>query len=76
MNLMTIVGIVLAGLGIIGLVYGGITYTTSKSVVDVGSVHLKVDDTDRIPIPPIAGGAALAGGAVLILLGRRRPMRG
>lgn len=76
MNLMTIIGIILVGLGIVGLIYGGISYTTSKNVVDVGSVHLKVDDTDRIPIPPIAGGAALAAGAVLILLGRRRSMRG
>lgn len=72
MNTMTIIGIILIVLGAVGLIYGGITYTTSKNIVDMGSVHLQVDQNKRIPLSPIAGAAAIAVGVVLILFGRRR----
>lgn len=75
MKLMTMIGIILVVLGVVGLIYGGINYTHTKNVMDIGAMHLKVDDTDRLPIPPIAGGLALAAGAVLILMGRRRTVR-
>jgi uncharacterized membrane protein YidH (DUF202 family) len=72
MNVMTIIGIILIVLGVVGLIYGGITYTSTKSVVDLGSVQLKVDEKKEIPLSPIAGAAAVAVGVILILLGRRR----
>lgn len=76
MNILTIIGIVLVALGVVGLIYGGITYTHAKNIVDIGSVHVKVDDTEHIPLPPIAGAAAVAVGIILMLVGRRRPARG
>ncbi|HWR81739.1 MAG TPA: hypothetical protein VN285_00395 [Candidatus Deferrimicrobium sp.] len=72
MNIMTIIGIILIGLGVVGLVYGGITYTSSKNVVDMGSVHVQVDQKEQIPLPPILGAAAVAIGVILIIVGRRR----
>jgi hypothetical protein len=72
MKVMTIVGIVLIVLGAAGLIYGGITYTSSKDVVDVGSLHLQVDQQKHIPLSPIAGAGAIAVGVVLILVGRRK----
>jgi hypothetical protein len=76
MNILTIIGIILIVLGVVGLIYGGITYTSSKNVVDIGSVHLKVDDKETIPLSPIAGAAAVAVGVILIIVGRRRGASG
>lgn len=71
MKPLVIVGIVLIVLGAVGLIYGGINYTTKKNVIAVGDLKVQVDDKDTIPIPPIAGGAALAAGIVLLFVGRR-----
>ena len=76
MNIMTIIGIILIVLGVVGLIYGGITYTSSKNVVDLGAVQLKVDQKKEIPLSPIAGAAAVAVGVILMLVGRRRHASG
>ena len=72
MNTMTIIGIILIVLGVVGLIYGGITYTSNRNVVDMGSMHIQVDQKKQIPLSPIAGAAAVAVGVVLLLVGRRR----
>jgi hypothetical protein len=72
MKIITIVGIILIVLGAIGLIYGGITYTSSKDVVDLGAVHLEVDQQKHIPFSPIFGGIALGLGIILVVVGRRR----
>jgi len=69
MRAIVIIGIVLIVLGAVGLVYGGITYTHKKNVVDMGPLQVNVDDTDHIVVPPIASGAVLAAGVVLLLVG-------
>jgi hypothetical protein len=76
MKIMTIVGIILIVLGVVGLIYGGISYTSTKNVVDLGSVHLKVDQKKEIPFSPIAGAASVAIGVVFLLLDRRRRTSG
>jgi len=72
MNFMTIIGTTLIVLGVVGLIYGGITYTSSKDVIDMGPMHVQVDQKKQIPLSPIAGAVAVAAGVVLILVGRRR----
>jgi len=61
------VGIVLIVLGLIGLAWGGFTYTTRQKVLDVGPIHATRDKTHTVPVPPIAGAVALVGGVVLLL---------
>jgi len=73
MKTMTLIGIILIVLGVVGLVYGGITYTSSKNVVEVGSMRVSVDEKRQIPLSPIAGAVAVAAGVVLIVVGRRQP---
>lgn len=68
---MKTIGIVLVVLGIIGLVYGGISWTQRETVVDLGPLEVTADQRESVPIPPIAGGVALALGTVLLLTGRR-----
>ena len=64
-------GILLIVLGALVLAYQGINYTRQKDVLDVGSVHLTTESHERIPLPPILGGLALAGGVVLLVMGAR-----
>jgi len=61
------VGIILIVLGLVGLAWGGFTYTTRQRVLDVGPIHASRDKTHTVPIPPVAGAVALVGGVVLVL---------
>ena len=65
------VGIVLIVLGALALAYQGINYTRQKNVLDMGSMHVTTETHERIPLPPILGGLALAGGVVLLAMGAR-----
>jgi drug/metabolite transporter (DMT)-like permease len=71
MKPITWVGIVLIVLGVLVLAYQGINYTRQKKVLDVGSVHLTTETHERLPLSPILGGLALAGGVVLLVVGAR-----
>ena len=64
--------IVLIVLGLFGLVWGGISYTTRETVVDIGPIHATRDKTHNIPLPPIAGAVALIGGVVLLAAGGKQ----
>ena len=61
------IGIVLIALGLIGIIWGGATYTTKEKVVDVGPIHATRDEKHTIPLPPIAGAISLIGGIVLLV---------
>jgi len=65
-------GIILIVLGLFGLALGGFTYTTREKVVDIGPIHATRERTHNIPLPPIAGAAALIGGVVLLVAGKRQ----
>jgi len=71
MKTISCVGILLIVLGAMVLAYQGINYTRQKKVLDVGSVHVTRETHERIPLPPILGGLALAGGVVLLVMGAR-----
>lgn len=70
---MRIAGIVLIIVGIIGIVWGGITYTRRKDTVSVGPISATVKQRETLPISPIASGIALVAGiGLLVASGRRR----
>ena len=60
-------GILLIVLGLIGLVYGGLSWTRKDTVVDAGPIEITTDKRESLPIPPLAGAAALVAGAVLLM---------
>lgn len=76
MNVLTIVGACLIVVGIVGIVYGGITYTSAKDVVDMGPLHVEVDQQRRIPVTPLAGIGVILLGAIIMFIGRRHSSRG
>jgi uncharacterized membrane protein len=67
-----LVGVLLVVLGVIALAYQGITYTKSEKVLDLGPLKAEVERQKTIPLPPVLGGLALAGGIVLLVVGARR----
>ena len=76
MKVPQIVGIILIALGLISLAYQGITYRTveRERVVDVGplKVDANVEKRHRVPLPPILGVCAMAGGVVLLVMSSKR----
>jgi UDP-N-acetylmuramyl pentapeptide phosphotransferase/UDP-N-acetylglucosamine-1-phosphate transferase len=68
-----IAGIVLIAIGLIGLIWGGISWTDTKTVVDLGPIQATAQERETIPITPIVGGIALVAGIVLLVVpGRKR----
>lgn len=72
LNPITLVGIALIVLGIVAFAYKGINYTSREKVIDIGPIHATADTQKTIPLSPILGGLALAGGIVLVLVGARK----
>jgi hypothetical protein len=68
---MFIAGILLIVFGLISLTYQGFTYQTERKIIDVGPIKATTKEDKTVPLPPIVGGLALAGGAVLIVMSRR-----
>jgi len=67
-----IIGLVLIVLGIVALAYQGITYTTREKIIDVGPFQASADTQKTIPLSPLLGGVALAGGIVMVIVGRKK----
>jgi hypothetical protein len=67
-----IVAMVLIAIGVVSLAYQGITYTTREKILDLGPIKATAEKEKTIPLPPILGGLALAGGVVLLVVGARR----
>jgi len=67
-----ILGIVLVVLGVLGLVYGQFSYTRASHEADLGVVKVSVKEKETVDVPTWAGVAAIAAGAVLLVMGRKR----
>ena len=72
---MKLIGFILIAFGIFALVMGGISYTDRDKVLDIGPVEAQVEHRETIPLSPIAGIAALAGGIALVVAGARTRSR-
>ncbi len=72
-SLTALVGLVLIVLGVVALAWGGISYTRQKKVLEIGSFQATTEEKKTIPLPPLVGGVALAGGIFLVVSSRRRP---
>jgi hypothetical protein len=66
-----ILGVILIVLGIVGLVWGGITYTTRERVIDIGPIHATREKTHNVQLPPVAGAVAVIGGIALLVAGKK-----
>jgi len=69
---MKTIGIVLVVLGVLALVYGGVSYNKSRTVLQVGSMNVTATEHKSVPIPAVVGVIALVGGVALVVVGKRR----
>jgi uncharacterized membrane protein YidH (DUF202 family) len=68
---MKTIGIALVVLGVLALVYGGISYSKNRTVLEVGSMHVTATEQKHIPVPAVVGVAALIGGVAMMVMGKR-----
>jgi uncharacterized membrane protein len=72
MKPITLLGIALILLGIVALAYQGVTYKTREKIIDVGPIEATAEKEKTVPLPPLLGGLALAGGVVLVAVGAKK----
>ena len=70
MGALKIVAILLIVGGIVGLVYGGFTYTKTTHDAKIGPLEFSVKDKERVNVPIWAGVAAIVAGGVLLVTRR------
>ncbi|ODS57325.1 MAG: DUF3185 domain-containing protein [Acidobacteria bacterium SCN 69-37] len=68
---MRLIGIVLIVLGVIGFVFGGISWTRDETVLDAGPIEIQAEKRESVPLTPVASGIAVLAGAVLVFAGKR-----
>ena len=69
---MKILGILLIIGGIVALVYGGFSYTTTKKAVDMGPLQINHKENHSVPLPPVLGIVAIVGGGALLYFGAKK----
>ena len=72
MNATRIVAVVLIVAGVLGLLYGGFSYTRDTTAVKLGPLELSVQEKKTVNVPVWVGiGAIVIGGLLLVLGGRK-----
>lgn len=72
MNSIKLVAIVLIVAGILGLAYGGFSYTKDTTVVKLGPIEISAKEKQTVNVPMWAGiGAIVVGGLLLVMGGRK-----
>jgi drug/metabolite transporter (DMT)-like permease len=72
MSAARIAGMVLIVVGLVGVLWGGFSWTQQKTVVDIGPFKATTQEHKTIPFPPVAGAVALVAGVVLLVVPGRR----
>jgi multidrug transporter EmrE-like cation transporter len=57
--------------GVLGLAYGGFSYTRETHTADLGDLHLAVAEKQRVNVPMWVGIAGIAGGVLLLVTARK-----
>jgi len=72
MNTIKIAAMALIIAGVLGLAYGGFTYTRQTHQAKVGPFELSVQDNKTVNVPIWAGVGVILLGGVLLLVGTRK----
>ncbi len=64
---MKTLGIVLAAIGLIMMIYTGFNYVTKEKVVDIGPIEINKETNHPVQWSPIIGVVLLVGGIVIIV---------
>jgi len=66
-----LIGILLIVFGVAALAVGGFSYTKREKVLDIGPLQASTERQKTIPLSPIVGIVAVAGGVALVFAGSR-----
>lgn len=72
MNSVRIFALVLIAAGVLGLVYGGFSYTKETHQATFGPLELSVKDRETVNVPVWAGVGAIVLGAAMLVMGGRK----
>jgi uncharacterized membrane protein YidH (DUF202 family) len=72
MRNLTSIGLVLIVIGIVALVVQNVRFTETRKVVDLGPLQVRAEEQHNIPIPTVAGIAAIVAGLGLVIVSRRQ----
>jgi hypothetical protein len=65
------IAVLLIALGLVGLIWGGISWTQREKVVDLGPIEVTQEEREGVPVPPLVGGICLVAGVLLLMRGRQ-----
>ena len=71
MKVGTLVGLILVVAGLVGVAFGGFTYTRRREVVRAGPIEVTAKEQQHVPISAILGGAVIIAGLALIVAVKR-----
>jgi hypothetical protein len=72
MNPVKVIAIVLVIAGVLGLAYGGFSYTKDTTVVKIGPLEVSAKEKQTVNVPMWTGvGAIVIGGLLLVFGGKR-----
>ena len=72
MNTTRLIAIALIVAGVLGLVYGGFSYTKDTTAVKIGPIELSVKEKQTVNVPMWAGIGAIVIGGLLLVLGSKK----
>ncbi len=73
MNGLKIVALALIAAGVLGLMYGGFSYTKKTHEAKIGPIEMAMKEKETVNVPVWAGVGAIVAGAALLLVGGRKP---
>jgi hypothetical protein len=72
MKPLMLAGIALILLGILGMSYNRINYTSKEKILDIGPVEATAEKEKSIPLPPLLGGMVLVAGFGLVAISYKK----
>ena len=72
MNPVKVIAVVLIVAGMLGLVYGGFSYTKDTTVVKLGPLEVSAKEKQTVNVPMWVGVGAIVVGGLLLVFGAKR----
>jgi uncharacterized membrane protein YidH (DUF202 family) len=72
MNPTKLLSVILIVGGVLGLLYGGFSYTKDTTAVKIGPIELGLKEKETVNIPVWAGVGAIVAGGLLLVMGSKK----